>query len=84
MVRLSDLPKSVQRQVLAKVDEQDAQPGERRARAERNHGRWRCGGPRGCGDVIDGTWQSMERHMDSHGGGRAEAEFTVKRVRSNR
>lgn len=46
-------------------------------RAEPGPGAWRCGGPRGCGDVIEGAWGRMEHHLDGHGGGRAEAVFTT-------
>jgi hypothetical protein len=45
---------------------------ERKPRAAPNRGSWRCAGPRGCGEVVVGSWQSMERHLDTHGGGRAD------------
>lgn len=52
----------------------------KKPRAAKNHGVWRCVGRNGCGEVIDGTFQSMERHLDGHGGGgvRAECMFTTK------
>lgn len=47
-------------------------PKERKKRAPVMRGAWRCCGVNGCGEVVEGTWASMERHLDGHGGGRAD------------
>ncbi len=57
----------------------EAQPKAKRARGagQSNHGTWRCAGSRGCGEVVTGVFAKMERHLDGHGGGRADAVFTT-------
>jgi hypothetical protein len=56
------------------------QPKKRKAKSRGTvvEGTWRCGGPRGCGEVITGRFTLMEKHLDAHGGGRAEAVFEIK------
>lgn len=53
--RWDDLPDSMKAK---------AAPAKRRAV---RRGRWLCGP---CDTWIEGTWASMERHVDAHGGGR--------------
>ena len=49
-----------------------------RTRRPTGTGSWRCCGVNGCGEVLTGSWASVEKHLDvEHRGGRADAVFTL-------
>lgn len=53
----------------ARWDRAPRTPKARKKRRPVMRGRWRC---RRCGDIIDGTFASAQRHADTHGGARLE------------
>lgn len=60
-VRWDDLPPKMKAQAQAKKPRKRKPPG-----------RWRCVGVAGCGEIVEGSEQALERHLDAHGGHRAE------------
>jgi hypothetical protein len=50
---------------------------EKKPRRSPAKGKWRCRVV-GCGAVIEGSPQSLDRHLDGHGGGRADCIIEFK------
>jgi hypothetical protein len=50
---------------------------DRKPRVRKPDGKWLCRVV-GCGVVVEGSEQALDRHLDGHGGGRADCIIEFK------